>query len=223
MNKNDLTAKDLRRLHNLAWTNADVEAKSEEEIAEILGSKIAKPGSKRAAAATAAAIGMPGIPEHYTNEGEAKRIEGKPTPSAYIQTDEYNMKLSGGENVNDEVAAPYQEANPDRAYRILTPNTIKHRGTRGWQQVYDAQGKAVYALNPNRPLCWKPKEVRDAKLEGYRQNHEALRKSAKERMIDLSLKAERDTGGAIRMLRDGQVVGGVPIGDASSRGHRVTE
>lgn len=218
-----MTDKEKRQLHGLGYAYVDIANMDNDHARTLIDGKVYAPGSKKAAQAVAASIGMPGAPERYTNEGIEKFNEGKDLSAYRINVDEYENKLMSGKNVNDEVIKPYVEANPELDFRLMTDRHCKHRGTRGWQPVYDPKtGKKVTVLNENRWVGAKRKTVRQAQLNEYQDKHQKLRQSVKEQMAEATARAERDSGGAIRLLRDGQMIGGMPVGDTTTRGNRVS-
>jgi len=205
---NTLTDREKRALRFRGWTNTDLADLDDEQAAALLASKAAKPGSRKAAAAVAA-VGHGGLPDRYTDEGEAARIAGKDTASAYVIRSDHEgdllaraalRKLGSGVPIpTDEIAAPYVEANPDRAFRWMTKEQCAKRGTRGYQPVYDKNGKKVTHLNENRYLAHKPRDVRDAQLREYAAAGQRNSAAAREAMDSTVERMAKDNAGTGRI------------------------
>ena len=203
-------ATNARRLRSFGYTNLDIADMADDEAVGIITNKTYKPGTKRAVAAIAAATGHVGVPEHYTNEGEAARIADKPVASAFVIRSDYEGDLQAraaliragaqAPSPQDEIAQPYVDANPDRAFRWLSPQHVEKRGMRGYQPVYDDKGKKVTHLNEARMLAHKPKDVRDAQLNEYRERSRLNQQAARDSAIEAGHRMEAQSGGQARMV-----------------------
>lgn len=179
------------------------------------------PGRPRKKQPEPAPIELPGgelagmtLPSTYTDEGYAERTAGKPKALSHVIRDEYHGILAAGRNPQEEIAAAFVEANPDKHFRWLTPQHCDMRGTRGYQDVRDPKtDKPVSYLNPDRKLGWIPKDEHKRREADNLNRANRARMNAQETLLEQGERAERDTGGAIRMVKPGSVIDGIPLPD----------
>lgn len=207
----EFTRSDIAKMSGLGYRKADYADLSTDEVAAIIASKRRRPGSSKAAAAVASAIGMPGLPAAHTDEGIEARQVGKAIATGFVIQSDHERdclaraalrKMGSGVPIpTDEIAQPFVDANPELDFRWMTKAHCKQRGTRGWDTVYK-DGKKVTHLSDDRWLACKSKEIRAEQLREYREAGLRASQAARETMdtaVERMGEANKQTG-SIRAL-----------------------
>ena len=165
------------------------------------------------------------VPVAYTDEGVAARSEGKlqATPGVKITKDSWYKTLEAGYNPVQEAIAQYKE--PGYAYRGISEMVCEKRGMRGWEPVYDKNGKAIMAGDVR--LARMPQDEADARNRHFRKIGNESIQGVTEQHAELSAKASRDSNGAITPMNQGDMIQDYsgrlqPTGITTTRGNRAS-
>lgn len=141
--------------------------------------------------------GVPGagfdLPEAYAKPLSEMR-EGT---SSHVIDQEWAGQIERGDPFG-ETAKPYQDANPDKHFRFLGDFTVKRRGRRDYQTVYDGNQKPVKVNGME--LAWVPKHIHEQRAERMREDGRAKQEAQKQAAEENIERAAADSHGAITVL-----------------------
>ena len=187
-------------------------------------SKTAKAAPGTAAFNEQAAPGLT-VPVAYTDEGAAARAEGKllATPGVRVTKDSWYKTIEAGYNPVNEAVEKFRE--PGFTYRGLSEIVCEKKGLRGWEPVYDKDGKAVTVGDVR--LARMPQDEAAARNRHYRKIGNETLQGVTEQHVELSARASRDSGGAITPMNQGDMIQDYagrlqPTGITTTRGNRAS-
>jgi hypothetical protein len=121
------------------------------------------------------------------------------TDDVKVIEDQWYGEISSGDPFY-EAARPYIEANPDKHFRWLSDPHCQRRTKRGYQDVYDKQGRIVECAGQR--LGWIPRHEYERRQRAQEARTMSVLKTSRETHQEAERKAARDSGGAIEILPD---------------------
>jgi len=138
--------------------------------------------------------------------------------AAFVIKDEWHGQIQES-NPFDKAASPWVDANPDKHFRFISEAHSKRRTNRDYVPVKDALGHEVRV--GRQVLSYIPQDVHLARKNAIEQRTAEMRQAAEENFQENAERFERESQGAVRMVKKG-IVGGVPVGVNTVHGHRIS-
>jgi hypothetical protein len=152
-----------------------------------------------------------------TLEANQKAFE-KSGASAFVIKDEWHGQIQES-NPFDKAATPWVDANPDKHFRFISEAHSKRRTNRDYVPVKDGKGREIRV--GRQVLSYIPQDVHLARKSAIEQRTAQMRQAAEENFQENAARFERESQGAVKMVKKG-IVGGVPVGVNTVHGHRIS-
>jgi hypothetical protein len=174
--------------------------------------KPAKSRAKAKAAAANAGFNKSDLPEAYSNDAQIAERQAafeERGPMTQVTRDAWEGMIEHRRDDPENGPDPMREAvdkirRPGRSYRVMSPRVIGRRGMRNWEVERDQEGKAievagqVIASMPIDEAVRRNKRFQQASLDAVQQ--------AREQYDEAAERLEHESGGAVQVLRRGEVL-----------------
>lgn len=174
---------------------------------------VPEPGTRAFAAAAPAGMALP---EAYTDEGIARRQEGKSVAAVRVIRDGWYQALVENKDPFRAAEKAYCADHPDRAVRFISDAIVERRGRRGWEPAEDRNGKEIKVGDVK--MGWMPQGEKAARNAYMRSKSEGQTKRILNSVDEAAAKIARETNGAVGRAAAGDLVQQYGGGTTVSKG-----